>query len=108
MLNLSEKKKKKLQKFELKKCYDKITIGSMYSGAFEKKKNLIEVIGPKKAQFNVFRVIFRYCDIIYAFANRQNFFGRTSPRLCSHGSPGGWIKVYFIQNLQINTLGSFT
>ena len=31
----------------------------MYSGAFEKKKNLIEVIGPKKAQFNVFRVIYQ-------------------------------------------------
>ena len=37
--------------------------------------------------------------VFYEIFCSSNFFGRTSPRCCSRGSPGGWIKISFLQKL---------
>ena len=36
----------------------------------------------------------------------SNFFCSTSPKVCSWGPPGGWIKICFYRS--INTIGRFT
>ena len=36
--------------------------------------------------FPVILYVMKFCS--------TDFFGRTSPRWCSRGSPGGWIKIY--------------
>ena len=35
--------------------------------------------------------------VFYLILCGSNFLGRTSPRCCSRGSPGGWIKISFLQ-----------
>ena len=37
------------------------------------------------------------CFVFYEILCSSNFLGRTSPRCCSRGSPGGWIKISLLQ-----------
>ena len=90
------------------------------------KKVKIEVTATQKSNFfECFRINWRFSDPVTSFFTflhfseicardiltlpvilffykilcSSNFFGRTSPRCCSWGSTGGWIKISFLQNL---------
>ena len=43
--------------------------------------------------------------VFHEISCSSNFLGRTSPRCCSRGAPGGWINIFF---LKIFTLRRFT